>query len=194
VGLTMNQKNPPTRSSRLAAIVTMTATSLPNTEVDGRSLTTASYEAIANAPDRTDERRMFGVVPQLLAHPADEHVDRSVERLRIDAAHGFHDAIACHDTPAVSDEQAQQLELGGRQRERSPLEGGRLGRPVHLQGTHADDVIGLRCAAAQHRLHARDELTRLERFREVIVGAQLEPKDPVGNIATSGQHDDWDAA
>src|SRR5262245_1731408 len=72
VGLTTNQKKPPTRSNRLAAIVTMTATSLPNTDVDRRSITTASREAIANAPDRTDECRMFGVVAELLAHTADE--------------------------------------------------------------------------------------------------------------------------
>src|SRR5262245_25465080 len=118
----MNEKKPPTSSRRLAAIVTMTATSLPNTDVERRSITTASREAIANAPDRTDECRMFGVVAKLLAHTADEDVDGPVVRLRLDATHGFHDAISRQDTPAVSYEKAQHLELGGREGEHPPIE------------------------------------------------------------------------
>src|SRR5262245_29555219 len=190
----MNQKNTPTRSSRLAAIVTMTATSFANTDADRRSITTASREAIANPADRTDERRMFGVVPKLLAQTADEHVDGAVVRLRFDAAHRFHDAITRQDTPAVSHEEAEQFELGRRQAERSTLERRRLRRPVDLQRADTDDFLVRMRTSAEDRLHARDELTGLEWFRQVVVRTELEPEDSIGDIATSGQHDDRDAA
>src|SRR5438477_34413 len=45
-----------------------------------------------------------------------------------------------------------------------------------------------------HRLHARDELTRAERLRHVIVGAELEAEDAVDLAVARGQHDDRDLA
>ena len=57
--------------------------------------------------------------------------------------------------------------------ERDPLGGGRRrrGRP------------------AEHRAHARRELARRERLRDVVVGAELEPDDPVGLLAACGEQD-----
>src|SRR5262245_37166778 len=118
----MNQKNPPTSSSRLAAIVSMTATSLPKIDVDGRSIMPASGEAIANPADGSNEGRMFRVVAELLPNAAHEHVDGPVVRLCFHPAHGLDDAISGQDTPAVSYKQAEQLELGRRQRKRPPRE------------------------------------------------------------------------
>src|SRR5262249_61225818 len=110
-------KPPRTGNRGFAAIVTIPATSLPKIDVDERLITTASVEAVADPANGSNERRMFCVVPELLAHATDEHVDGAVEGLRIDATDGFHDAIAAQHAPAVSDEKADQLELGGRQRE-----------------------------------------------------------------------------
>src|SRR5262245_42362397 len=107
----MNQKNPPTSSNKLAAMVSMTATSLPKIDVDGRSIMPASDEAVTNPAHGSNEGRMFGVVPELLPHAADEHVDGTVVRLRFHPPHGLHDAISREDTPAVSCEQAEHLEL-----------------------------------------------------------------------------------
>ena len=47
-----------------------------------------------------------------------------------------------------------------------------------------------RRAAPQHRLDARDELARIERLREVVVGADFEPDDAVDVVAFRGEHDD----
>src|SRR5262249_18806298 len=132
VGLTMNQKNPPTSSSRLAAIVGMTATSLAKIDVDGRSLMPASGEAVADSADGSNEGRMFRVVPELLPNAADEHVDGTVVRLRVHPPHGLHDPIPGQHTPAVSHEQAEQLELGRRQRERPPPHRRPLPPPLSL--------------------------------------------------------------
>ena len=43
---------------------------------------------------------------------------------------------------------------------------------------------------AQNGADACDQLTRAERLREVVVGAQLEADELVGLIAPCGQHDD----
>ena len=48
-------------------------------------------------------------------------------------------------------------------------------------------VLGL---AAQHRVDACDELARIERLRQVVVGAHLEPDDAVDFLALRGEHDD----
>ena len=43
---------------------------------------------------------------------------------------------------------------------------------------------------AQHRVNARDELARVERLRQVIVGAHLEADDAIDFLAFRRQHDD----
>ena len=46
--------------------------------------------------------------------------------------------------------------------------------------------------AAEDRLHAGDELARVERLREVVVGADLEPDDLVDVVVARGEHEDRD--
>jgi hypothetical protein len=46
-----------------------------------------------------------------------------------------------------------------------------------------------RAAAAQHGLDAGDQLARVERLAEVIVGAHLEADDAVDRLVARGQHD-----
>ena len=43
---------------------------------------------------------------------------------------------------------------------------------------------------AQHRVDARDELARIERLGQVVVGAHLEADDAVDVLALGRQHDD----
>ena len=51
-----------------------------------------------------------------------------------------------------------------------------------------------RSGAARRRIEriARDELARVERLRQVVVGADLEPDDLVDVLVASGQHQDRD--
>src|SRR4051794_7658567 len=44
---------------------------------------------------------------------------------------------------------------------------------------------------SEHRLNPRDELTRVEGFRQIIVRADLEPDDAIDVVTFGGQHDDW---
>ncbi len=44
--------------------------------------------------------------------------------------------------------------------------------------------------AAQHGVDARDQLARIERLGQVVVGAHLEADDAIDVLALGGQHDD----
>src|SRR5260370_42182583 len=90
LGPTQNRKKRTTSASRLPAITVMMLNSLPNTERRWRtgqreSGIVAADEAVAHPAHGADEARLPGVVAQLLAHAADQHVDRAVVRLPVDA-------------------------------------------------------------------------------------------------------------
>ena len=64
-----------------------------------------------------------------------------------------------------------------------PVDAGYEQRPVRLRSRRACAVD-----AAQQRMHARDELARAERLRQVVVGADGQPDDLVGLRVARGQH------
>ena len=51
---------------------------------------------------------------------------------------------------------------------------------------------GFRGWRAEDRLHARDELTGVERLGQIVVGAHLEPDDLVDVVVAGGEHEDRD--
>src|SRR5436190_1768156 len=92
----------------------------------------ASDEAVARAADGADERRLLGVVAELLAQPGDQHVDRAVVRLPVEAARGLENAVAGEDAAAILDQQAEQGELRRGERQVVGVEAGGARRPVHF--------------------------------------------------------------
>ncbi len=80
---------------------------------EGCSGTIASDEAVAAASHRPDERRLPGVVAQLLTKAADEDVDRSVVGLPVDAPRFLENPFPGEHPPAVPYQQVEQGELRG---------------------------------------------------------------------------------
>ncbi|RMS13554.1 hypothetical protein ALP75_205203 [Pseudomonas syringae pv. actinidiae] len=62
--------------------------------------------------------------------------------------------------------------------------------PLIEQNHIATRTILTKLGAPQQRLDTRLQLTRAERFAQIIVGPQLQADDPVGLVRTGGQHDD----
>jgi transposase-like protein len=92
----------------------------------------------------------------------------------------------------------QQAELGARQHDDHALRVQQVARG-QVQGPagklHLLRLLGLRIrrhrvAAAQHAADARQQLARLERLGQVVVGAHLEAEDAVQRLVAGGQHDD----
>src|SRR5215510_12352723 len=186
-----------TTTSRHTARHAMMATSLAKTEWRNRgawSATRTADKAVAYAPYSADEHRPLVIVAQLLAQPADQDIDRAVEGLPIDSVGPRDDAVATQDLPPVAHQETEQLEFGGRQLERPAVEPCGPGRPVDLNRAGASDLCLVLRPTPQHRLHARHQLARLEWLRQVIVRAELEADDAVGDVAARREHDDRNAA
>ena len=69
-------------------------------------------------------------------------------------------------------------------------------RRVEPDGADLDRRVagaGRRARAPQHRPDPRDHLAGAERLDDVVVGAELEPDDPVGLLAARREDDDRDA-
>src|SRR5512134_1024318 len=126
-GLTKKRKKPVTRPIRQKAIASMISTSLPKTDRirAGRraaSLMGAADETISEPAHGLDEGGMAGVVVELLAQAGDEDVDRPVEGLPLHAARRLHDPLPGEGAPLVAEQQGEQLELGGGEIERGPVQ------------------------------------------------------------------------
>ena len=98
-----------------------------------------------------------------------------------------------HETVVV-EQLPEEVELLGRELHVVPVD-------LHLAAAGVDEqlpvtdlrrlrLLPLRRRAAEDRLHAGDELARVERLRQVVVGADLEPDDLVDVLVASRQHQD----
>src|SRR5262245_66287611 len=148
-GFTKRVKDPSNRPMRQRAIASMIRTSLAKTErcTAGRgqaSLIAAADEPVAEAAHGLYESGAAGVVAELLPQPRDEHVDRAVVGLPVEAARGLQDAVAGEDAPAVPHEEREQLELGGGELEGAALEPRRARVPLDLERPHLHRLARLR--------------------------------------------------
>src|ERR1051325_10570465 len=84
------------------------------------SATRLTHEAVSDAANGSNEHRLPRVVAELLAQPADQHVYGAVERFPVDTVRSLDDPVAAQHASPVAHEKAEQLELGGGERERPP--------------------------------------------------------------------------
>ena len=107
--------------------------------------------------------------------------------------------VAIERPVRVLGEHLEQIELA--RRERLLVARGRIDQHALFQVEHAPahahartGARGRAGGAAQHALHAGEQLARLERLGDVVVGAGLEPDHPVHGVGRGRHHDDADAA
>ena len=68
-------------------------------------------------------------------------------------------------------------------------------RQIEGERTEVDHLLlGTRLGAPEDRRDAQQQLTRLERLDQIVVGAALEPGDPIVRLASGGQQQDRDVA
>ena len=119
------------------------------------------------------------------------HVDGAVKRIQLAAAHRFHDLVACQHPAGPLGQRHQQIELVGGQFAvlRVHHHGARI--PVDFQRAKAH-LLGRRRAAvgapAQHCAHAGQQLARLKRLGQVVVGTHLQADDAVHRVALGCEH------
>src|SRR5690606_11425892 len=144
-------------------------------------------------PDATDghhDLRLLRVLLDLGAQPLDMHVHQpGVGRVAV-APDLLEQHLAGEHLPGLAGQGDQQVELQRGQRDRLPV-------PLHGVPGHVDHQVAdgelFRCRLlrpAQPRADAGDQLLRLERLHDVVVGTRFEAHDDVDRVALGREHDD----
>ena len=96
----------------------------------------------------------------------------------------------------MSRQQRQQVEFLGPQVHSFGAVSHLVTVDVDLELARADELglVRFSACAAQESLRTRDELLWMERLGQVVIGADLEADDLVGDLVAGGQHDDRDLA
>ena len=96
------------------------------------------------------------------------------------------------DTARVEHQQLQQLVLGPGQLDERAVDGHAVPRRIEPQlgKREAALEVTLAARAAKQRADPRVKLVDVERLGEVVVGARIEPVDPVRDGIARGQHQD----
>ena len=154
---------------------------------------------VAAAPDGLDQLRVAAVGLDLAAQAADLVVDRAVEQVRLAALDHVEQAVAVEHLARVVEERHQQAELGRGDRHHRAFGIGQPAleriEPPAFEFAAARvrpgrvEAAARRLARRSTRADAGDQLARLERLDDIIVGADLEPDDAVGRLAARGQED-----
>ena len=119
------------------------------------------------------------------------HVDRAVEGFELLALDHVHQLLARQRASGILGERDQQVELIAGHRAVAPVDPDGARARIDLQPAEPQDALGRRHAAAappQDGLQPGEQLARIERLRQIVVGAELEADDAVGLLALGGQH------
>ena len=108
-----------------------------------------------------------------------------------------HQLIARQRFTRVANQRLQDRELAAGQRHRFVFAEHLAGAEVQFEFAERDHRLFLRrrarqfvSPAAQHRTDASQQLTRVERLRNVVVGADFQPHDAIDLFAFGGDHND----
>src|SRR6185312_4798707 len=144
----------------------------------------------AHGVDQPGLAAALGLAPQV----ADVDVEGVRREAEVVAPDALEDQRPRQHLARVEEEQLEQRELGPRQLD--PLAAARhLARAgIELDVGEAERLAGAVAGAAQQRADAREQLLERERLRQVVVGAGVEPLDPVLDLRARGQHQDRNLA
>src|SRR5437879_1319493 len=162
----------------------------------------AGFDADANditlAVDGLDDLRSARGIAEDLPQPADPHVDAAVERIGLAAPQQLGELGSREHAVGGGQQHGQQAVFGAAQGDRlarsvDEVAGRRVEPPaVEHEAAHAVGarLTGRMGGPAQHRLDAAEQLARIERLGDVVVGAELESDNAVHILAARGEHDD----
>src|SRR5690349_3321315 len=148
---------------------------------------------IPHSAYRFDALPSFSILAQLLAQLAYVHVNAAVVRGKQAAQGDLRQFVACDHAPGFAQQHVKQIELHGRQIYRFTAAQHGAGGGIELHVAHAN--AGLRRLlfrsfsprAPQDGTDARHQFTRVERLRQVIIGAQFQAHDAVHVLPASGE-------
>ena len=153
---------------------------------------------ISDAALGLDDSRRVMVALELASEAKNLHVDAAIEDV-VMRARGLQKVLTAKWAPRRIEKGKQQCILAPGQGYGSAVWVSELpGLSVELPaGKLKAATLGVarRSGASlfepsQHRAHAREQFTQIERFGQIIVGAELKPDDPIDVIAAMTGHDE----
>ena len=127
---------------------------------------------------------------ELPAQPADVHVQRLGGPEPVLVPDARDQVLAGDDLAGVPDQLGEQVELLARERELVAVQEGPARAQLDPERADHDVRRRGRLHAAQDGPHPRDHLRPAERLDHVVVGAELEPDDPLELRPARREHDD----
>src|SRR5579863_282861 len=126
---------------------------------------------------------------ELLAQVADVHAQRVAGDADVVAPDAVVDQLDAQHAARVEHEQLEQLVLGAGQLDRAPVHARGVGVSVELERAELQRAaVSLRQVAADDRRQTRAQLADVVGLDEVVVGAGLQPDDPILDRIPGGEH------
>src|ERR1700761_246650 len=155
-------------------------------------------EEIAHTAHRLDLPTIAYRGIKLLAKPADVHVQTAIERIERPLENPFHKLFAIKHKSGGLHEPLEQQKFNIGQVERLLFIGDCACVHVRLEWSQAEWRRWLyrscrplpEACTAMDRPHTRQQLTRIEWLRKVIIRPGLQPIDPILVLTTRGQQHD----
>ena len=160
-----------------------------------RRVTAGNGEAVAHAPDRLDQARRCGVGLDLRPQPLDGDIDEARVAQVVVAPDPLEQLLTAEHLAPVAGERQQQLELRGREAQIAAVAAGLKAGRVDLDAPgRKRGRLRLARSPPQDGPNTRDQLGHLERLRDVVVRAELEPDHHVDGLRPRRQHHDGHTA
>ena len=160
--------------------------------VPGAKRRPAGHQAFEHVPGAAFGVQEAGLVAflELAAQVGDEDVDRVGRRHRVIAPDLVEQALARDDEALVVHQVLEQLELAVGQLDLALAALHLAGVGVERQVADLQRGRAARRPPPQQRPDPRQQLLALERLDQVVVGAAVEPADPVLGLGSRRQHQD----
>src|SRR3954453_204669 len=178
-------------SDRKASARTSPTPSVTSETTTAPQIMRSRHQSVADAPDRLEMERLGGVGLDLLAQAPDVNRHRSGVECCLVAPDAAHQLISREDALRIPRKKGEKVELL-----RSHPELAAAFAHFSRGGIDLDVAEGVarrtavrRRGTPQHRPHPCGELAGRERLRHVVVGAEIEPDDPVRLLPPRRQQD-----
>src|SRR5579871_4882895 len=155
-------------------------------------MTQLRAEPVSYSAHRLNVLGALRAILKLLPEPRNMDIDGSRGNVALIFPDVLEQVFARHDGAAAVDQIAKQLEFLGRQRYRLAI------LPYLAALEIGDDTVEFEVRDScptlfhdppQQRFHASQQLRGIERFGQIVVGAQLQPDYPIHHLTLRRQHE-----
>ncbi len=146
-------------------------------------------QQIAEAADRLDD-----LDPELLAHAADEDLDRVGIAIEVLVVEMLHKLGARDHASGMVHQISEQTIFMRRELDRIAVDGHPSGARIEPHRTAVELALGVAGGAPQQRAHPGQHLFEMERLGHIVVGTGIEALDLVAPAVAGGEQKDRHAA